>query len=131
VTEPELITRVLAGDRIAARELYDGHAPRVYRLAYRLTGDADLARESTQDVFVRAFRQLPNFRGESALGTWLHRITITVVSTELRRVKKKREREADFDDVLPAASDLDYGDPVLRERLRRAIDALPRSTGSR
>ncbi len=125
MTEPELIARVLAGDRIAARELYDLHAPRVYRLAYRLTGDADLARESTQDVFVRAFRTLANFRGESALNTWLHRITVTVVSTALRRVKKKREREADFDDVLPAGSELENVDPVLRERLRRAIDALP------
>ena len=125
VTEPELIARVLAGDRIAARELYDLHAPRVYRLAFRLTGDADLARESTQDVFVRAFRQLASFRAESALATWLHRITVTVVSTALRSVKKKREREADFDDLLPAPTDLDYGDPVLRERLRRAIDALP------
>jgi len=44
VSEPELIARVLAGDRIAARTLYDAHSPRVFRLAFRLTGDADLAR---------------------------------------------------------------------------------------
>ena len=45
VNEPELIARVLAGDRLAGRELYNAHAPRVFRLAYRLTGDAELARE--------------------------------------------------------------------------------------
>ena len=47
VSEPDLIARVLSGDRIAARDLYDAHAARVYRLAFRLTGDADLAREFT------------------------------------------------------------------------------------
>ena len=90
MNEPDLIARVLAGDRIAARELYDAHAGRVYRLAYRLTGDADLAREFTQDTFVRAFSQLHRFRGDSALSTWLHRITVTVVANAMRRVKRFR-----------------------------------------
>src|SRR2546430_8980875 len=83
--EPELIARVLAGDRVAARELYDAHAPRVFRLAFRLTGDADLAREFTQGTYVRAFAQLSKFRGDAALSTWLHRITVTVVSNAMRR----------------------------------------------
>ena len=124
VSEPELIARVLAGDRVAARELYDAHAARVYRLAYRLTGDADLAREATQDVFVRAFRRLAHFRGDAALSTWLHRITVTVVATALRKVKRARERETGFEDVIEAESG-SSGDPVLRERLFRAIDELP------
>src|SRR3977135_1308960 len=64
VSEPDLIARVVAGDRIAARDLYDAHSPRVFRLAFRLTGDADLAREFTQDTFVRAFSQLARFRGD-------------------------------------------------------------------
>jgi len=127
VSEPDLIARVLAGDRIAARELYDAHATRVYRLAFRLTGDADLAREFTQDTFVRAFSQLARFRGDSALSTWLHRITITVVANAMRKVKRFRERETDLEDVHPYSSDASGGgaDPVLRERLHRAIDALP------
>jgi hypothetical protein len=72
VSEPDLIARVLAGDRIAARELYDAHSARVFRLAYRLTGDGDLAREFTQDTFVRAFGQLSKFRGDSAFSTWIY-----------------------------------------------------------
>ena len=126
MTEPELIARVNAGDRVAARELYDAHAPRVYRLAFRLTGDADLARESTQDVFVKAFRQLANFRGESALATWLHRITVTVSANAMRKVKRMRERETDLDLQQPIGEH--HGgtvDPVLRDRLHRAIDDLP------
>jgi RNA polymerase sigma-70 factor, ECF subfamily len=126
VTESELIARVIAGDRVAARELYDAHAPRVYRLAFRLTGDADLARESTQDVFVKAFRQLINFRGDAALATWLHRITVTVSANAMRKVKRLRERETDLDQRDASGSlRSDDVDPVLREKLHRAIDALP------
>ncbi len=124
VREPDLIARVLAGDRIAARDLYDTHSPRVYRLAFRLTGDADLAREFTQDTFVRAFAQLGKFRGDSALSTWLHRITVTVVANAMRKVKRFRERETDLEDVHPIGSDGTGVDPVLRERLHRAIDGL-------
>ena len=105
MSEPDLIARVLAGDRIAARELYDAHSPRVFRLAFRLTGDADLAREFTQDTFVRAFSQLARFRGDSALSTWLHRITVTVVANAMRKVKRFRERETDLEDVHPIHSD--------------------------
>lgn len=125
VSEPDLIARVLAGDRIAARELYDAHAGRVYRLAFRLTGDADLAREFTQDTFVRAFGQLAKFRGDSALSTWLHRITVTVVANAMRKVKRFRERETDLEDVHPLSTDSAGVDPVLRERLHRAIEDLP------
>ena len=128
VSEPDLIARVLAGDRIAARELYDAHAGRVYRLAFRLTGDADLAREFTQDTFVRAFGQLAKFRGDSALSTWLHRITVTVVANAMRKVKRFRERETELEDVHPINADGAGGsacDPVLRERLHRAIEDLP------
>jgi len=125
VSEPDLIARVLSGDRIAARELYDAHSNRVYRLAFRLTGDADLAREFTQDTFVRAFSQLARFRGDAALSTWLHRITVTVVANAMRKVKRFRERETDLEDVHPISSDGAGVDPVLRERLHRAIEDLP------
>jgi RNA polymerase sigma-70 factor (ECF subfamily) len=124
VSEPELIKQVLAGDRVAARELYDAHAPRVYRLAFRLTGDADLAREFTQDTFVRAFAQLPRFRGDAAFSTWIHRITVTVVANAMRRVKRLKTRETELDDAIPIHGDAHGGDPILRDRLQKAIDGL-------
>lgn len=125
VREPELIAQVLAGDRVAARELYDAHAPRVYRLAFRLTGDADLAREFTQDTFVRAFNQLPRFRGDAAFSTWIHRITVTVVANAMRRVKRLKTRETDLDPAIPIrGSEMAFTDPVLRDRLSKAIDEL-------
>jgi RNA polymerase sigma-70 factor (ECF subfamily) len=128
VTEPELIARVLAEDRVAARQLYDAHAPRVFRLAFRLTGDAELAREFTQETFIRAFQRLADFRGDAALATWLHRITITVVANAMRKVRRLRERETDLehlDGALMHGAEPRTIDPDLRDRLARAIDALP------
>ena len=122
--EPELIARVVAGDRQAARELYDAHAPRVFRLSFRLTGDDELARELTQETFIRAFAQLGRFRGEAALSTWLHRVALSVISNAMRKVKRFRAREADLEeaDGIAVGSAVD---PDLREKLYRAIDDLP------
>src|SRR5205809_6539526 len=96
VDERELIARVRAGDGAAERALYDAHVDRVYRLAYRLAGDDDLAREFTQDTFVRAFDRLGTFRGEAKLSTWLHAIATSVVLNGLRKVKRFRQRETDL-----------------------------------
>ncbi|HEX7940004.1 MAG TPA: RNA polymerase sigma factor [Gemmatimonadaceae bacterium] len=123
--EPELIARVVAGDRLAARELYDAQAPRVFRLAFRLTGDEQLAQEMTQETFIRAFAQLDKFRGESALSTWLHRVTLSVTSNAMRKVKRFREREADLDEALTVSSPAREADIDLKESLHRAIDELP------
>jgi RNA polymerase sigma-70 factor, ECF subfamily len=127
VNEPELIARVLAGDRLAARELYDAHVGRVYRLAFRVTGDSQLAHEVTQDAFVKALSSLDRFRGDSALTTWLHRITVTVALNAVRRVKRLRGRETSIEDAHDVVSKdtADAVDPLLRDRLHRAIDALP------
>jgi len=123
--EPELIARVVAGDRLAARELYDAQAPRVFRLAFRMTGDEDLAREMTQETFIRAFAQLDKFRGESALSTWMHRVTLSVVSNAMRKVKRFRTREADLDEALTMSAPQNEADIDLKESLHRAIDELP------
>jgi len=63
----------------------------VYALCLRLTGNRRDAEERTQDVFVQAWRRLASFRGESALSTWLHRLTVNLVLTE-RRSAMRRER---------------------------------------
>ena len=55
VTEQQLISRVRAGEPAAQREMYDAHVDRVYRLAFRLAGDDELARDFTQLTFIRAF----------------------------------------------------------------------------
>ncbi len=123
--ESSLIARAASGDRAAARALYDRHASRVYRLAYRMCGDQDLAADLTQDVFVRVFGQLGQFRGDAAFSTWMHRVAINTCLNALRKVKRFRTREVALEqaDERPgAASDRD---PVLHAALSTAIDALP------
>ena len=71
-----------------------------------MVGDEREARDLVQDVFVRAWQRLPTFRGQSALGTWIHRLAVNVVLEQLRSVKRETLRfieDAD-DDVLPARS---------------------------
>ena len=122
--ERELIARVRAGDGVAERALYDAHVDRVYRLAYRLVGDDDLAREFTQDTFVRAFERLGSFREEAKLSTWLHAIATSVVLNGLRKVKRLR-RETDLEDAGGVAAGRRDAEPDLKHRLARAIDDLP------
>ncbi|HEV8264474.1 MAG TPA: sigma-70 family RNA polymerase sigma factor [Gemmatimonadales bacterium] len=123
--ERDLINRVRAGDGAAERALYDAHVDRVYRLAYRLAGDDALAQDFTQETFIRAFERLGAFRGESALSTWLHAITTSVVLNGLRKVKRFRQREADLDDAHGVSGARREAEPDLKVRLNRAIDALP------
>lgn len=123
--EARLIQRVLDGDPAAEREMYDAHVDRVYRLAFRMTGDDTLAQECTQDTFVRAFERLGDFRGEAALSTWLHAIANSVVLNTLRKVKRFRQREMDLDDATPIGHTPRVAEPDLKSRLRAAIEALP------
>ncbi|HYK82080.1 MAG TPA: sigma-70 family RNA polymerase sigma factor [Gemmatimonadales bacterium] len=123
--ERALIARVRAGDAAAERALYDAHVDRVFRLAYRLAGDEQLARDFTQDTFIRVFERLDSFRGEAKLSTWLHAITTSVVLNGLRRVKRFRQRETDLDDASGVSARSRGAEPDLKRRLTQAIDALP------
>lgn len=115
--------RALDGDDAAARTLYDEHVDRVFRLAYRMAGDEDLAREFTQETFIRAFDRLHQYRGDAALSTWLHSITVSVTLNGLRKVKRVRTREVELDAATPGRAR--RVEPDLKERLRHAIDDLP------
>jgi RNA polymerase sigma-70 factor, ECF subfamily len=121
----DLVRQAQAGDQRAFREIYRQHAGRVYALCLRLTGDAAAAEERAQDVFVRVWQSLGSFRGESAFGSWLHRLTVNVVLMERRTTGRRESR------VAPAA------DPAVLEGagresavglnidLERAIAELP------
>jgi RNA polymerase sigma-70 factor (ECF subfamily) len=123
VNESQLIARIIAGDRLAGRALYDTHAPRVYSLAYRLSGDAEKAREVTQDTFIRAFSRLSQFRGDAAFSTWLHRIVVSVVSNS-RRTDVRFGREVALDEAQSIAVTAPESDPDLKECIARAVERL-------
>lgn len=121
----ELIARVRAGDPAAERALYDAHVDRVYRLSYRMAGDDDLARDFTQETFIRAFERLDTFRGEAAFSTWLHSIATSVALNGLRKVKRFRKREADIEEADGVTAGRRHAEPDLKRRLAEAIDGLP------
>ena len=120
----ELTSRALAGDESAERALYDAHVDRVYWLAYRMSGRHDLAQDFTQDVFIRAFGKLGDYRGDSAFGSWLHVITVSVVLNGLRKIKRFG-REAELEEAAMVTSAARESEPDLKERLAKAIDELP------
>lgn len=120
----DLITRCLAGDPSAERALYDAHVDRIYRLAYRMAGDGDLAEDFTQETFIRAFERLEQFRGESSLATWLHSIAVSVALNGMRKVQRIRLRTTDLSDMPLLANEARDLPPDLKTRLFQAIDAL-------
>jgi len=120
-----LVERARRGDASAQRELYESHVERIYRLTFRLSGMEHLARELTQDTFVRAFASLDGFRGDSAFGTWLHTIAVSVSLNELKRRKRESARAAPLDEALTMSRTAPLSDPVLRERLMAAVNELP------
>jgi RNA polymerase sigma-70 factor (ECF subfamily) len=124
----------------AMERLVDGYANRVYRLALRITGSNEDAEEVAQDALWTAGRKIHTFKGDSAFGSWLYRITANAAYMKLRS-RKAKAQEIPLDDVLPALDDkgvhfepMDDWSPrvdeqTLRDELRRvlegAIDELP------
>jgi RNA polymerase sigma-70 factor (ECF subfamily) len=130
--EQELITRAKAGDRAAFAALVREHSDMVYTLARRLVGDPHLAADVSQETMIRAWRALPNFRGDAQLSTWLHRITVNTAWTHKKRAKRHHGTPLEEIGELPAP--VDVRDPEfageiaeLRGRLRWALDSLPES----
>lgn len=125
MSEAQLIEAARGGDPEAEKALYSAHVDRVYRLAYRMSGDETLAEDFTQDTFVRAFRYLPGFRGQAAFSTWLHSIASSVVLNGLRRERSRGRWHSDGDRLEEMADRSPPRDRELRLTLHRAVDKLP------
>jgi len=122
--QSQLVRRAQTGDADAFGRLYRLHVGRVYALCLRIEGDAARADELTQDVFVRAWERLPGFRGESAFGTWLHRLAVNVVLAD-RRAAWRRDRRVTLDEEPVALASASVADPGLTLDLEAAIAGLP------
>ena len=117
--------RARSGDESAFHALYEANVDRVYRLAYRMAGEADLARDFTQDAFLRAWERLDQFRGDAAFSTWLHAIAVSVALNGIRKRDRHRERERPLEDAALRARPGEGMDGEARGRLRDAVDELP------
>src|SRR5256885_11609536 len=87
--EPLLIRRAIAGDEGALRALWARHAPHIDLVVRRLVGgDADLAADVAQEVWIQIFRALPSYRGDSQFSTWAHRIAVNRTLNALRKTRR-------------------------------------------
>jgi RNA polymerase sigma-70 factor (ECF subfamily) len=125
VNEDELIERVLSGDMLAARQLYDAHVGEVHRLALRMTADGMLAEDATQEAFIRVFRGLRGFRRGSTLRTWIHAIAVSAILNSIRGRKRWNTRTTGIEEAHHVPEARPVSEPDLRQRLHAAIDALP------
>ena len=85
VPEREIIRRAQQGDAAAFERIYQLHCRRIYALCLRMVGNLTEAEDLTQEAFLRVFRKIQTFRGESAFSTWLHRLAFNVVLMHLRK----------------------------------------------
>jgi RNA polymerase sigma-70 factor (ECF subfamily) len=83
--EQKIIRKAAAGDRMAFRELVLEHSHAMYRLAWRLTCDNGAADDIVQEAFIKAWRNIGNFRMQSSFRSWLHRITVNAAMDYLRK----------------------------------------------
>lgn len=105
--EQKLISLASRGDQFAFEQLLDHYQKPVYHQALRLVGNPEDAADVTQEVFIKVWKHLPSFRGESSFSTWLYRLTDNAALDLIRR-EKKRRGDSSLDDeegALPLPAD--------------------------
>jgi RNA polymerase sigma-70 factor (ECF subfamily) len=121
---PDAVRRAQSGDVDAFSDVYRDHVGRVFALCRRMTGDAALADEITQEVFVRVWERIDSYRGDAAFGSWLHRIAVNVLLTDRRAEGRRLARVFPmFDPGDGPATPPRTGDTAID--LERALDTLP------
>lgn len=125
VEEQVWISQAASGDTHAFAHLVEQYEKQVYHHALRLVGNPEDAADISQEVFWKAWRALPTFRGQSSFSTWLYRLTDNACTDLFRREKKRRK---DVPLVLEdlSSSQLVHPDPTPQEQVeaRESLDTL-------
>lgn len=130
MTEQELVSRAKQGDQDAFSQLVEANQNKIYTLALRMTGSPEDGADLAQEAFLRAWRGLPSFQGESNFSTWLYRLTSNLCIDFLRREKRRRAITAavplDGEEDSPPAQVPDHRftpeSELERKELRAAVD---------
>ncbi len=123
-SEAALVERAQRADSAAFEALYRMHIDKVYGLCLRMTGNAAEAEDCAQDAFIQAWNKLDKFRGDSAFGTWMHRVAVNTVLGRMRKSKREHDRIQAVSDVMNAPDSI--GDSSSIQDLEEAINNLPR-----
>jgi RNA polymerase sigma-70 factor (ECF subfamily) len=130
----QLVAKLQARDETAVHELAERYGSRIYQLALRQMKNREDAEEVTQDVLMKVYRKIDAFRGDSALSSWIYRITFNTAMSRLRtsklaRVAQQHERNRDSEDenLRAVRQPADWSnmpdEELLRAQLRRAVVA--------
>ena len=120
-----LVQDAQAGDLAAFERLYRDNERRVFALCMRLSSDPALAEELTQEVFIRAWRKLGSFRGQSAFSSWLYPLTVNVALTERRSRRRRLARVVPTDDPTTLEPKAPAPTPEAGFDLEKAMAGLP------
>ncbi len=113
IKEKELISEIRKGNTRAFSDLVDGYKDLVFTLALRMLGNREEAEEVSQDVFIKVYRSLPNFKGDSKVSTWIYRIAYNTCLDRIKKIKKKRMH-----------TDLNHIDQIAYADLDTAFDKM-------
>ena len=122
----EVVNRCRDGSRSSFRELYELYKDRMYSLCVRMLGNTEDAEDALQETFVRVFRSLGSFRGESSFHTWLYRIATNTCIEHLRKRKREYSDECldDPDQEISIPYDPEHTDD-LKLFIEQALEKLP------
>jgi len=134
--EAALVERCASGDESACAELVASHQRMVFGLALHLLGDRDEALDLSQEVFLRVFRTISSFRGQSALRTWIYRIVVNQARNRQRWWRRRHRGEqvsldehlqqfGDMESVADMAPDRLLASKETAARIWQALDRLP------
>ena len=115
------------GDRDAFQRIYEVYSQRIYRLVYRYTHDQEEALDLTQEIFLRIYTRITDFRGECSLETWIYRIAANTAISSIRRSKSHEPLNEDISEHPLASPDGQLESQELERHLELAIAELPES----
>ena len=120
----QLVRACQDGSREAQRELYECYKGKVYSLALYLTGNAEMARELTQEIFLKVFRDLRAFRFESSFNSWLYRLATNVCLNALR--DRRSRREVAIEEIAGTPAEPCTGASLEQQQMSRSIQRAVR-----
>ncbi len=115
----QLIRRCQDGSPEACRELYECYKRKVYSLAIYMTGDAEMANDMSQEIFLKVFRDLQAFRFESSFSSWLYRLATNTCLNALR--KRPARREVGIEEVAGTPQEFDTGRSPEQQQVTQQI----------
>jgi RNA polymerase sigma-70 factor (ECF subfamily) len=129
--ETEMISRCQQGDQEALKEIFDKYHKKVYRIAYGVVRQREEALDIVQEVFIKLFHSIKNFKGKSHFYTYLYRMVMNTAIDHARKTGKQIISSLDVEGSFQPSDDLEKGperillQKELEERVKLAMDKLP------